>query len=74
MYLLRSFTVSSLCRFISVSRDPSSVKKTLMYRSRHVLTDIERSKLSLCSLLHHYVVTLLRIVSGRSGPISQERP
>ena len=63
---LRAF----LPRFIVAAKEQSSVKKTVFFRARHLVTEIEKSKLSLLHLLHTFVATLLKIVAGRGGPIS----
>ena len=63
---LRTF----LPRFIVAAKEQSSVKKTVFFRARHLVTEIEKSKLSLLHLLHTFVSTLLKIVAGRGGPIS----
>ena len=52
------------------AKDQASVKKTVFFRARHLVTEIEKSKLSLLHLLHTFVATLLKIVAGRGGPIS----
>ncbi len=57
-------------RFLAVAKEQASVKKTIFYRCKHVLSDVERSKLSLAFLLHHFVITLLRIVSCRNSVTS----
>ena len=59
-----------LPRFIVATKEQSSVKKTIFFRARHLVTEIEKSKLSLLHLLHTFVATLLKIVAGRGGPIS----
>ena len=66
MILQRTF----LPRFIVAAKDQASVKKTVFFRARHLVTEIEKSKLSLLHLLHTFVTTLLKIVAGRGGPIS----
>ena len=61
---------TSLPRFIVAAKDQASVKKTVFFRARHLVTEIEKSKLSLLHLLHTFVATLLKIVAGRGGPVS----
>ena len=60
-----------LSRFFVAAKEQPSVKKTVFFRARHLVTEIEKSKLSLLHLLHTFVATLLKIVAGRGGPISQ---
>ena len=66
----RNSTPIFLPRFIIAAKDEASVRKTIFFRARHVVTDIEKSKLSLLHLLHAFVSTLLKIVAGRGGPVS----
>ena len=65
--------LSSACffRFIIAAKDQASIKKTIFFRARHVVTEVEKSKLSVFHLLHNFVSTLLKIVAGRGGPVSQ---
>ena len=69
----RNLTPIFLPRFIIAAKDEASVRKTIFFRARHVVTDIEKSKLSLLHLLHTFVSTLLKIVAGRGGPVSHVR-
>ena len=57
-------------RFVEVARDEKSLKKTLFYRTRHMVAQLEKSKMSLLFLINKMVTSMLQLVAGRNATVS----
>ena len=54
-------------RFQVLARDEKSCKKTLFFRARHVIAQLEKKKFSATLIVHKYIKHLLNFVAGRNA-------
>lgn len=58
-------------RFLELIENEKQCRKTLFFRAKYILTQLEKSRFSLYHLLQCFVETLIQILAGRNNGFSE---
>lgn len=57
-------------QFLTIAKEEKSCKKTYFFRVKHIMTSLEKAKLSLTFMIQRHISSLLQIVARRNVQVS----